>query len=156
MELIVNILLGIVIAATPLVFAAIGELAVEKSGVLNLGVEGMMIVGAIAGFSVTIETGNYLAGVGAAVVAGALMALLFGFLTQSLLANQVATGLALTMFGLGLAALLGQDYSGKAAGNFSQVDIPWLATALSARCFRTGLPRLPLDPAGDRRLLVFP
>ena len=92
MELVVNILLGIIIAATPLVFAAIGELVVEKSGVLNLGVEGMMIVGAIAGFSVTIESENYLAGVVAALAAGALMALLFGFLTQTLFANQVATG----------------------------------------------------------------
>ncbi len=127
MELVVNILLGIIIAATPLVFAAIGELVVERSGVLNLGVEGMMIVGAIAGFSVTIVTGNYLAGVVAAIVAGALMALLFGFLTQTLLANQVATGLALTMFGLGLAALWGQDYTGMAAGNFPRLDLPVLS-----------------------------
>ncbi len=127
MELVVNILLGIIIAATPLVFAAIGELVVEKSGVLNLGVEGMMIVGAIAGFSVTIESGNYLAGVLAALAAGAMMALLFGFLTQTLFANQVATGLALTMFGLGLAALWGQDYSGKAAGNFPRLDLPVLS-----------------------------
>jgi len=127
MDLIVNILLGIVVAATPLVFAAIGELVVEKAGVLNLGVEGMMIVGAIAGFSVTIETGNFLAGILAAVIAGAIMALLFGFLTQTLLANQVATGLALTMFGLGLAALWGQGYSGKAAGDFPKLDIPVLS-----------------------------
>lgn len=127
MDLIVNILLGIVVAATPLVFAAIGELVVEKAGVLNLGVEGMMIVGAIAGFSVTIETGNFLAGILAAVIAGAFMALLFGFLTQTLLANQVATGLALTLFGLGLAALWGQGYSGKTVGDFPKLDIPVLS-----------------------------
>ncbi len=127
MELAVNILLGIVIAATPLVFAAIGELAVEKAGVLNLGVEGMMIVGAIAGFSATLESGNHLAGLAAAIVAGAAMALLFGLLTQTLLANQVATGLALTMFGLGLAALWGQDYSGKATGDFPKLDLPVLS-----------------------------
>lgn len=127
MDLIVNILLGIVVAATPLVFAAIGELVVEKAGVLNLGVEGMMIVGAIAGFSITIESGNYVAGIVSAMVAGALMAFLFGFLTQTLLANQVATGLALTMFGLGLAALWGQGYSGKTAGNFPKLDIPVLS-----------------------------
>ncbi len=127
MDLFVNILLGISIAATPLVFAAIGELVVEKSGVLNLGVEGMMIIGAISGFAVTIETGSFILGILASIVAGALMAFLFGVLTQSLLANQVATGLALTMFGLGLAALIGQDYSGKSTGDFPKLDIPFIS-----------------------------
>ena len=126
MDLIVNIVLGIIIAATPLVFAAIGELVVEKSGVLNLGVEGMMIVGAIAGFAATIETGSVVAGIAAAILAGALVALLFAVLTQTLLANQVATGLAITMFGLGIAALLGQGYSGKSAPAFPKLDIPGL------------------------------
>ena len=111
MDLIANILIGIAVAATPLVFAAIGELVAEKAGVLNLGVEGMMIIGAITGFAVTIETESFLLGILASIIAGALMAFLFGILTQSLLANQVATGLALTMFGLGLAALIGQSYS---------------------------------------------
>lgn len=126
MDLIVNIMLGIIIAATPLVFAAIGELVVEKSGVLNLGVEGMMIVGAIAGFAATAETGSFLAGIVAAVLAGALIAFLFALLTQTLLANQVATGLALTMFGLGLAALVGQGYSGRSAPQFPKLYIPGL------------------------------
>jgi general nucleoside transport system permease protein len=126
MDLIVNIMLGIIIAATPLVFAAIGELVVEKSGVLNLGVEGMMIVGAIAGFAATAETGSFLAGIVAAVLAGALIAFLFALLTQTLLANQVATGLALTMFGLGLAALVGQGYSGHSAPTFPKLHIPGL------------------------------
>jgi ABC-type uncharacterized transport system permease subunit len=126
MDLIVNIMLGIIIAATPLVFAAIGELVVEKSGVLNLGVEGMMIVGAIAGFAATAETGSFLAGIVAAVLAGALIAFLFALLTQTLLANQVATGLALTMFGLGLAALVGQGYSGRSAPPFPKLYIPGL------------------------------
>ena len=126
MDLIVNIMLGIIIAATPLVFAAIGELVVEKSGVLNLGVEGMMIVGAVAGFAATIETGSFLAGVVAAMIAGALVAFLFGALTQTLLANQVATGLALTLFGLGLAALVGQGYSGKSTPEFPKLSIPGL------------------------------
>ncbi|MGI9422255.1 MAG: ABC transporter permease [Hyphomicrobiaceae bacterium] len=124
MDLLVNIAIGIIIAATPLVFAAIGELVVEKSGVLNLGVEGMMIIGAIAGFSATIETGSFVMGVLAAIICGALMGLLFAVLTQTLLANQVATGLALTMFGLGLAALIGQAYSGKSAPDFPKLDIP--------------------------------
>jgi ABC-type uncharacterized transport system permease subunit len=127
MDLIVNIMLGIIIAATPLVFAAIGELVVEKSGVLNLGVEGMMIVGAIAGFSATVETGSFVAGAVAAVIAGALIAFLFAVLTQTLLANQVATGLALTMFGLGIAALIGQGYSGRSAPQFPKLYVPGLS-----------------------------
>lgn len=127
MDLLVNIMLGIIVAATPLVFAAIGELIVEKSGVLNLGVEGLMIIGAIAGFATTIETGSFVLGVLAAIAAGAVMAFLFGILTQTLLANQVATGLALTMFGLGLAALLGQGYAGKSVADFPRLYIPGLS-----------------------------
>jgi general nucleoside transport system permease protein len=103
---------GLVVAATPLLFAALGELVVEKAGVLNLGVEGMMIIGAVTGFAVAVTTGSPWWGFPAAAIASALMALLFGLLTQFLLSNQVATGLALTLFGLGLAALIGQPYSG--------------------------------------------
>jgi general nucleoside transport system permease protein len=103
---------GLVVAATPLLFAALGELVVEKAGVLNLGVEGMMIIGAVTGFAFAVTTGSPWWGFPAAAVASALMALLFGVLTQLLLSNQVATGLALTLFGLGLAALIGQPYSG--------------------------------------------
>jgi general nucleoside transport system permease protein len=125
--LLVEILFGIVIAATPLVFAALGEVVVEKSGVLNLGVEGMMIMGAIAGFAATVSTGSAILGILAAIVVGMLMALLFAFLTQTLLANQVATGLALTLFGLGLSALWGQAYSGKSAGALPRIHIPGLS-----------------------------
>ena len=124
LDLLVNIMIGIIIAATPLVFAAIGELVVEKSGVLNLGVEGMMIIGAIAAFATTIETGSFIAGIAAAIICGALVALLFAVLTQTLLADQVATGLALTMFGLGLAALVGQSYSGKSTPQLPKLAIP--------------------------------
>ncbi len=127
MDLFVNIMLGIIIAATPLVFAAIGELVVEKSGVLNLGVEGLMIIGAVAGFSATVETGSFILGILAAIAAGAILAFLFGILTQTLLSNQVATGLALTMFGLGLAALWGQGYSGKSVADFPRLYIPVLS-----------------------------
>ena len=123
MELLLSILTGIAIAATPLIFAAIGELVVEKSGVLNLGVEGMMIVGAIAGFATTVATGSYSLGMLAAMVAGIAMAVLFGGLTQILMSNQVATGLALTLFGLGLSALLGQPYSGKTTGTFPKITL---------------------------------
>lgn len=127
MDLLTGILVSLVVAATPLVFAAIGELVVERSGVLNLGVEGMMIIGAIAGFAGTIETGSYGAGLLSAMAGGALMALLFGVVTLSLLANQVASGLALTLFGLGLSALVGQAYSGVSAGAFPHLYIPVLS-----------------------------
>ncbi len=103
---------GFLVAATPLIFAALGELVVEKSGVLNLGVEGMMITGAICGFACAVETGSPALGFLAAAVGGAALSLLFVFLTQIALANQVASGLALTLFGLGLSALLGQSYVG--------------------------------------------
>ena len=93
---------SLMVAATPILLAAIGELVVERSGVLNLGVEGMMIVGAVSG-------SPFLGFIGA-VVGGAALAMVFGLLTQVLLSNQVATGLALTLFGLGLSALIGESY----------------------------------------------
>lgn len=127
MELAVNIVLGMMLAATPLLFAATGELVAERAGVLNLGVEGMMIVGAIAGFAATAETGAHLAGIVAAAVSGAAMALLFGLMTQILLANQVAAGLALTIFGLGLSALLGQGYSGYSVPPLAGLELPLLS-----------------------------
>ena len=92
----VVIVTSLIVAATPLLFAALGELVVEKSGVLNLGVEGMMIVGAIAGFATTIESGSPWLGLCAAMLGGAVLALLFGVLTQVLMSNQVATGLMLS------------------------------------------------------------
>lgn len=126
MDLLANILIGAMIAATPLVFAAIGELVAERSGVLNLGVEGMMIVGAIAAFAAIIATKSPVLALAAAVVAGAVMAALFALLTLTLRANQVAAGLALTMFGLGLSALWGQGYSGLSAPAFPRLYIPGL------------------------------
>ncbi len=117
---------SLMIAATPILLAALGELIVEKSGVLNLGVEGMMIVGAIVGFAAAVETGSPLIGFISAAVAGALLSLLFAFLTQILLANQVASGLALTMFGLGLSALVGQSYNGLKPPATSSWHIPLL------------------------------
>jgi simple sugar transport system permease protein len=127
MDLPVSIMIGVIVAATPLVFAAIGELVVEKSGVLNLGVEGMMIIGAIAGFATYVESGSHLLALIAAMAGGIAMAALFGLLTQTLLANQVASGLALTLFGLGLSALVGQGYSGASAGPFPRLYIPGLS-----------------------------
>lgn len=103
---------SLMVASVPIMLAAIGELVVEKAGVLNLGVEGMMIMGAICGFATAVETGSPLLGfIGGAVGAMAL-SLVFAALTQILQANQVATGLALTLFGLGLSSLMGQGYVG--------------------------------------------
>ena len=127
MDLYVAIFQGIIIASTPLVLAAIGELIVEKSGVLNLGVEGMMIIGAVASFIVTHETGSHLMGILAAIIASGLIAVIFGILTQYLLSNQVATGLALTLFGLGLASLIGQSYSGISLKAFPILEVTILS-----------------------------
>lgn len=113
MESSLAILLTIVTAATPLLLAAIGELVAERSGVLNLGVEGMMVMGAVAGFGAALLTGNPYVGVIAAILAGMAMALLFAFLTLTLVSSQVATGLSLTLLGLGLSGLLGESFVGQ-------------------------------------------
>lgn len=98
--------------ATPLLLAALGELVVERAGVLNLGVEGMMIVGAVCGFAAAVESGSPVLGFAGGAAGGAALSMVFALLTQGFLSNQVATGLALTLFGLGLSALLGQGYVG--------------------------------------------
>jgi general nucleoside transport system permease protein len=117
------ILVSMVLSATPLLLAAAGELVTEKSGVLNLGVEGMMIVGAVVGFGAEYHSGSAVVGFAVAAAGGALMAALFGFLTLFFLANQVATGLALTIFGLGLSALIGTAYIGKPLPHLPPLDI---------------------------------
>lgn len=121
------LLASIMVASTPIMLAAIGELVVEKSGVLNLGVEGMMITGAVCGFVIAVETGSPALGFFGAAICGALVSAIFAFLTQFLLSNQVATGLALTLFGLGLSALIGQNYVGIKAPSTQELDIPLLA-----------------------------
>jgi len=120
------LLASLMVAATPILLAAIGELVVERAGVLNLGVEGMMITGAVCGFVVAVATGSPWLGFIGAAIGGALISLIFGFLTQVLLSNQVATGLALTLFGLGLSALMGQGYIGIKAPSFPDWHIPLL------------------------------
>lgn len=111
METVVAILLATLGAGTPLVFAALGELITEKSGVLNLGVEGMMVMGAVCGFVVAAESGSLWLGVLVAALAGSAMAGLFAVLTLTFQANQVAAGLALTIFGVGASAYIGLDYT---------------------------------------------
>jgi general nucleoside transport system permease protein len=97
-------------AGTPLVYAALGELVTERAGVLNLGVEGMMLVGAVTSFIVAATTQSPWLGVAAGMAAGAALSLIFGVLTLSLMANQVASGLALSLFGVGLSAFVGLNY----------------------------------------------
>lgn len=118
---------SIMVSATPILLAAIGEMVVEKSGVLNLGVEGMMITGAVIGFVVAINTGAPLLGFAIAAVAGAVVSLSFGVLTQVFLSNQVATGLGLTLVGLGLSSLVGKPYEGMKAETLPKLDIPVLS-----------------------------
>jgi ABC-type uncharacterized transport system permease subunit len=127
MEMIEGILLTIITAATPLLIAALGELVAERSGVLNLGVEGMMAVGAVCGFAVAFETGQPALGVLAAIVAGALTSVLFSVVTLVFVANQVASGLALTLFGLGLSGLIGSSYVGKPGVGLAHLHIPGLS-----------------------------
>jgi simple sugar transport system permease protein len=126
MEMFTAIALTVITASTPLLIAAIGELVVERSGVLNLGVEGMMVMGAVCGFGAAFVTGNPHLGIVAAILAGVFMSLLFGLLTLSLVANQVATGLALTLLGLGLSGLIGESFVGQPGvklGNIGGIDI---------------------------------
>lgn len=121
------ILLTIITASTPLLIAAIGELVVERSGVLNLGVEGMMIMGAAVGIAAAITTGSSAFGVLAAVLAGMTMAALFAALTLGLAINQVAAGLALAIFGLGLSGVVGAPFVGVQREGIGQLAIPFLS-----------------------------
>jgi ABC-type uncharacterized transport system permease subunit len=115
-------------AAVPLVLAALGELITERAGVLNLGLEGMMLVGAVAAFIAAAHGGGLAAGIAASVFAGALAALLFAVLTLTLQASQVASGLSLTILGTGLSAFLGRDYVGsRARATFDPLPVPGLS-----------------------------
>ncbi|WP_439527395.1 ABC transporter permease [Pannonibacter sp.] len=120
------ILLTVITAATPLLLAAIGELVVERSGVLNLGVEGMMIMGAVTGFAVANLTGSGTLGILGAIGAGMALSALFGFLVLVLVTNQVATGLALTLLGLGLSGLIGEAFIGVPGLKLEKLDVPFL------------------------------
>lgn len=112
LEFIAAALKAAIPAGTPLLFGTLGEIYAERSGVLNLGVEGMMIMGAVTGFGVTLATGNVWLGIALAAMAGGLLALVHAFLSITLRANQVVSGLALTMFGLGMSGMLGKRYIG--------------------------------------------
>ena len=123
----VLLIASLIVSATPIILAALGETVVEKAGVLNLGVEGMMITGAVVGFAVAINTENPLFGFLCAAIAASLLSLIFGILTQYLLSNQVATGLGLTMVGLGLSSLIGKPYEGMKSVTLGRLEIPFLS-----------------------------
>ncbi len=127
MTILEAILLTVITASTPLVIAAMGELVTERSGVLNLGVEGMMIIGAVCAFAVAQMSGSALIGVCAGMLAGAAFSLLFAFLTLTLVANQVATGLALTILGLGVSGMLGESFVGTPGVKLQPIVVPVLA-----------------------------
>jgi simple sugar transport system permease protein len=121
------ILITVVTASTPLLIAALGELVVERSGVLNLGVEGMMVMGASCGFAAAVLTGSSLIGALAGIVAGMALAAAFGLMTLGFAANQVASGLALTILGLGLSGLIGNRFTGVQRDPAPKLHIPGLS-----------------------------
>ena len=122
------IVLTIITASTPLLLAATGELVTEKAGVLNLGVEGMMLVGAIAAFATAVSTGSGLLAILVGAFSGVAVAAIFAVLTLTFLANQVATGLALTIFGVGLSALIGSSFVGISLEPLPQLNVEFLST----------------------------
>ena len=121
------VLATVITAATPLLLAAMGELVVERSGTLNLGVEGMMIVGAVSAFAAAQVTGSAYVGLGVAILAGMAMSGLFALLAVWLATNQVATGLALTIFGLGVAGMAGEGFVGRPGVKLGSIEVPLLA-----------------------------
>ncbi|MET4256259.1 ABC-type uncharacterized transport system permease subunit [Bradyrhizobium sp. S3.12.5] len=126
MELVEAIILSVLSASTPLLIAATGELVTERSGVLNLGVEGMMIVGAACGFGGAWLTGSIFVGALFGIVAGTLMSLMFALMALGLAVNQVATGLALTILGVGLSGLIGAGFVGERITPAAHLNIPGL------------------------------
>jgi ABC-type uncharacterized transport system permease subunit len=128
LDLLSNILYAMVRCGTPLLLVALGELICEKSGVLNLGQEGMMLFGAVIGFIVALNSGNLWLGVLLAMAAGMLLSALFALVALVFNANQVATGLALTIFGVGLSSFIGAAWVGKPLAGFEPLAIPLLSS----------------------------
>lgn len=128
MDIAIQLVVLTLAAGTPLVFAALGELVVEKSGVLNLGVEGMMLVGAVTAFAVAVHTGSTWLGVPAGMLAAAAVSLIFAAITLGLHANQVASGLALSLFGVGLSAFVGLDYVAQVIEGIPPLALDGLST----------------------------
>jgi len=122
----ITILATSVAAGAPVIYATLGEIFAERSGILNLGVEGMMLMGAVTGFIFAVKTGNPWAGVVAGMLAGGLLSLIHAFVTITLHADQVVSGLALTIFGAGLSSFLGQNYVGVQGPQFAPIHFPVL------------------------------
>lgn len=118
---------GMVRSATPVLYATLGEIITERSGVLNVGLEGIMLVGACTSVMVTFQTGNAAAGVLSALAAGAVLGLFHALMSIYFKANQVATGIAMTIFGAGLSAFLGASYVGKQIQNIGPYKVPMLS-----------------------------
>ncbi len=127
-DVIISVVERTMVAGTPLLLGTVGEVICERSGILNLGVEGVMSVGAVVAFIVTYTTGNPWLGLMAAIAAGMLVSLIHAFASVTLQANQVVSGLALTMIGLGLSGMLGKPYVGKPLETkMVDVAIPYLS-----------------------------
>ncbi|MDD4835914.1 MAG: ABC transporter permease [Dethiosulfovibrio sp.] len=127
MEILIPILAAAVRSGTPILYATLGEIITEKSGVMNLGLEGLMLLGALSGFAVTSATGSPWLGVAAAFVVGAFFSLFHAIVCVSLGGNQVVSGLALTMLGTGVTAILGRNYVGQLISGFSRIPVPFLS-----------------------------
>ena len=132
--LLASILSISIAAGTSLVYATLGEIVTERAGILNLGVEGMMIMGAVTGFAAAFHTDSVLIGVVVAMLVGALMSAIHAFVTITLLADQVVSGLAMTLFGAGLASFLGQRLGtsgsplvGQIGPRFERIALPVLS-----------------------------
>jgi len=127
-DVVISVVQRTMVAGTPLLLGTVGEVICERSGILNLGVEGVMSVGAVVAFIVTYTTGDPWLALAAAIVAGMAISILHAFASVTLQANQVVSGLALTMIGLGLSGMLGKPYVGKPlAVKMDDVAIPWLS-----------------------------
>ncbi|MBO8181473.1 MAG: ABC transporter permease [Archaeoglobus sp.] len=127
-EFIASLIAASMRAGTPLLFATLGEIIAERSGVLNLGLEGVMVTGAMTGFYVSLITGNPWLGILAGGIAGLLLALIHAFFTVSLKVDQAVTGLMLVLLGLGLTGFLGRDLVGKVATYLQPLNVPFLST----------------------------
>jgi len=127
-DIIISTLQRTMVAGTPLLLATTGEIICERSGILNLGVEGVMAIGAVTAFIVTMTTGSPWLGVGVAIAAGMTISIIHAFAAITLQANQVVSGLALTMLGLGLSGMIGKPYVGKPLSiKMEDWNIPWFS-----------------------------
>ena len=127
METLTSILSAAVRSGTPILYATLGEIVTEKSGVMNLGLEGIMLMGALSGFAASLGTGNPWVGLFAAFATGALLGLIHSFLSVTLGSNQVVCGLAMTMFGTGASALMGRGHIGSTIKGIGGCTIPGLS-----------------------------